>query len=69
MIQYHVMSFSLLPALAAYIPRDRVDAILTPHSLRPHSLRPQSLRPRRPFAQDGIALIADISGFTPLTER
>lgn len=63
MIQYHVMSFPLLPALAAFIPRDRVDAILTPQSLRP-----QSLRPRRPFAQDGIALIADISGFTPLTE-
>ncbi len=38
--------------LAAYIPRDRVEHIL-------HG---------RPLAPSGVALIADISGFTPLTE-
>ncbi|MFQ5612637.1 MAG: ABC transporter substrate-binding protein [Anaerolineae bacterium] len=47
------MSFALLPALSAYIPRDRVESIL---------------RPGYPLARDGVALIADISGFTPLTE-
>lgn len=47
------MPIALLPALAAYIPRDRVDSILRPGSLLP---------------EDGVALIADISGFTPLTE-
>jgi class 3 adenylate cyclase len=38
--------------LAAYIPRDRVEQIL-------HG---------RPIPATGVALIADISGFTPLTE-
>ena len=47
------MSVSLIPALAAFIPRDRVDSIA-------HA--------SRPLTQDGVALIADISGFTPLTE-
>lgn len=47
------MTFALLPALAAYIPRDRVESIL---------------RPGLPLPEDGVALIADISGFTPLTE-
>jgi ABC-type oligopeptide transport system substrate-binding subunit/class 3 adenylate cyclase len=47
------MTFVLLPALAAYIPRDRVENILRPGSSLP---------------EDGVALIADISGFTPLTE-
>lgn len=47
------MTFALLPALAAYIPRDRVENIL---------------RPGSPLPEDGVALIADISGFTPLTE-
>jgi class 3 adenylate cyclase len=43
----------LLSSLAAYIPRDRVESILNPSYT---------------LAQDGVALIADISGFTPLTE-
>jgi ABC-type oligopeptide transport system substrate-binding subunit/class 3 adenylate cyclase len=47
------MTFNLFAALAAYIPRDRVEAILNP---------------RHPLAEDGVAMIADISGFTPLTE-
>lgn len=47
------MTVALLPALAAYIPRDRVE----------HILRPDTLLP-----EEGVALIADISGFTPLTE-
>ena len=42
----------LLNSLAAYIPRDRVEAIV------------RGTGPR----VDGVALIADISGFTPLTE-
>lgn len=46
------MAIDLLPALAAYIPRDRVQHLLT----------------RAPLAADGVAMIADISGFTPLTE-
>ena len=45
---------SLLPALAAYIPRDRVTYIMSGG--------------QRPFATNGVAMIADISGFTPLTE-
>src|SRR5262245_16768699 len=44
---------SLLPALAAYIPTDRVESLL---------------RAEAPLPEDGVALIADISGFTPLTE-
>lgn len=47
------MTDSLLQALCAYIPRDRVESIL---------------RPDAPLPEDGVALIADISGFTPLTE-
>lgn len=47
------MTLALLPALAAYIPRDRVESLLNPD---------------QPLSQDGVALIADISGFTPLTE-
>lgn len=47
------MSFSLLSALTAYMPRDRAAVILDA---------------KRPFSTDGVALIADISGFTPLTE-
>lgn len=43
---------NLIPALAAYIPRDRVEQLL-------HDA---------PLAADGVAMIADISGFTPLTE-
>jgi len=46
------MAVNLLSALAAYIPRDRVEHIL-------HGA---------PLTDDGVALIADISGFTPLTE-
>ncbi|MFN8456133.1 MAG: AAA family ATPase [Anaerolineae bacterium] len=47
------MTIALLPALAAYIPRDRVENLI---------------HPGMPLPQDGVALIADISGFTPLTE-
>ena len=47
------MSIDLLHALCAYIPRDRVESIINPTI---------------PLAEDGVALIADISGFTPLTE-
>ena len=47
------MTSNLFSALAAYIPRDRVEVILNP---------------RQPLAVDGVAMIADISGFTPLTE-
>ena len=47
------MTFNLFSALAAYIPRDRVASILSPN---------------QPLAEDGVAMIADISGFTPLTE-
>ena len=43
----------MLSALSAYIARDRVESILDPS---------------RSLAEDGVALIADISGFTPLTE-
>ncbi|MBX3056991.1 MAG: AAA family ATPase [Anaerolineae bacterium] len=46
------MTADLMAQLAAYIPRDRVNHILT----------------GAPLANDGVALIADISGFTPLTE-
>ncbi|MFQ5419363.1 MAG: adenylate/guanylate cyclase domain-containing protein, partial [Anaerolineae bacterium] len=45
-------AFDLIPALAAYIPRDRVAHLIE----------------NRPLTADGVALIADISGFTPLTE-
>ncbi|NTU77906.1 MAG: hypothetical protein HGA45_00645, partial [Chloroflexales bacterium] len=44
---------TLIEALAAYIPRDRVERLL---------------RPRTQMGGEGVALIADISGFTPLTE-
>jgi ABC-type oligopeptide transport system substrate-binding subunit/class 3 adenylate cyclase len=47
------MTIALLPALAAYIPRDRVENLI---------------RPGTPLPEEGVALIADISGFTPLTE-
>ncbi|MEM7030649.1 MAG: ABC transporter substrate-binding protein [Chloroflexota bacterium] len=47
------MTDALLKALCAYVPRDRVEHIL---------------HPDRPMPDDGVALIADISGFTPLTE-
>ena len=47
------MTQDLLQALCAYIPRDRVESII---------------RPGTPLPEDGVALIADISGFTPLTE-
>ncbi|MCB0036840.1 MAG: AAA family ATPase, partial [Anaerolineales bacterium] len=47
------MPLDLISALAAYIPRDRVESIL---------------HPEYTIAPDGVALIADISGFTPLTE-
>ncbi|MCA9970309.1 MAG: adenylate/guanylate cyclase domain-containing protein, partial [Anaerolineales bacterium] len=47
------MTDPLLPAVAAFIPRDRVMAIV---------------QETRPFPPTGVALIADISGFTPLTE-
>ena len=47
------MSLALASALAAYLPRDRVEQLLHPSSAMP---------------RDGVALIADISGFTPLTE-
>ncbi len=43
----------MLPELAAYIPRDRVN---------------QLLDNSQPLPREGVALIADISGFTPLTE-
>lgn len=46
------MSDPLSAALAAYIPRDRAAQILT----------------GAPLAGEGAALIADVSGFTPLTE-
>ncbi len=46
------MTADLIASLAAYIPHDRVNHILT----------------GAPLASDGVALIADISGFTPLTE-
>lgn len=42
----------LIPQLAAFIPRDRVEAIVS----------------QRPLSHDGALLMADISGFTPLTE-
>ena len=45
-------AFDLIPALAAYIPRDRVANIIE----------------NKPLTTDGVAMIADISGFTPLTE-
>lgn len=48
------MTVDLIPALAAYIPRDRVAVMVGEDD--------EALRP------DGVALIADISGFTPLTE-
>ncbi|MFO7538224.1 MAG: ABC transporter substrate-binding protein [Chloroflexota bacterium] len=44
---------TILPQLAAYIPRDRVN---------------QLLAAAQPLPLEGVALIADISGFTPLTE-
>jgi ABC-type oligopeptide transport system substrate-binding subunit/class 3 adenylate cyclase len=47
------MTDALLAALAAYIPRDRLEQIADPG---------------RALAHEGAALIADISGFTPLTE-
>ena len=47
------MTVALLPALAAYIPRDRVESLIRPEVALP---------------EEGVALIADISGFTPLTE-
>jgi ABC-type oligopeptide transport system substrate-binding subunit/class 3 adenylate cyclase len=47
------MTTQLLTSIAAYIPRDRVE---------------QVLHPERSEAHDGVALIADLSGFTPLTE-
>src|SRR5688572_12249818 len=47
------MIVALLPALAAYIPRDRVESLIRPEATLP---------------EEGVALIADISGFTPLTE-
>ncbi len=47
------MVIKFLPALAGYIPHDRVQNLLQPET---------------PLATDGVALIADISGFTPLTE-
>ncbi|NJN15715.1 MAG: AAA family ATPase [Oscillochloris sp.] len=46
------MAPDLLATLAAYIPRDRAAYIFSGH----------------PLSARGIALIADISGFTPLTE-
>lgn len=46
------MAIEMLSALAAYIPRDRVEHII-------HGRR---------LDEDGVAMIADISGFTPLTE-
>lgn len=46
------MTLDLLAELAAYIPRDRVDALLR----------------GTPLAREGVASIADIAGFTPLTE-
>jgi len=45
-------AFDLIPALAAYIPRDRVANLIAD----------------TPLTRDGVAMIADISGFTPLTE-
>ncbi|GAH17395.1 unnamed protein product, partial [marine sediment metagenome] len=45
---------SLLTGLAAYIPRDRVAHIVAAK--------------KRPFSNNGVAMIADISGFTALTE-
>ena len=47
------MTATLLSALAGYIPRDRVERIFSS---------------KNRLTQDGVALIADISGFTPLTE-
>jgi ABC-type oligopeptide transport system substrate-binding subunit/class 3 adenylate cyclase len=46
------MASHLIAQLAAYIPRDRV----------------QNMVAQTALADDGVALIADISGFTPLTE-
>lgn len=46
------MTIDLLSSLAAFMPRDRVEHMI-------HG---------RPLAADGVAMIADISGFTPLTE-
>ncbi|GIK54885.1 MAG: AAA family ATPase [Chloroflexi bacterium] len=46
------MTADLIASIAAYISHDRVNHILT----------------GAPLADDGVALIADISGFTPLTE-
>ncbi len=48
----NAMTLDLLAELAAYIPRDRVEALLR----------------GTPLAHEGVASIADISGFTPLTE-
>jgi ABC-type oligopeptide transport system substrate-binding subunit/class 3 adenylate cyclase len=47
------MEHDIIAALAAYIPRDRVEQLLQPGAALP---------------EEGVALIADISGFTPLTE-
>jgi ABC-type oligopeptide transport system substrate-binding subunit/class 3 adenylate cyclase len=47
------MTETLLQALCAYIPHDRVEHIVHPDT---------------PLPEEGVALIADISGFTPLTE-
>ncbi|MCP4358184.1 MAG: AAA family ATPase [Chloroflexi bacterium] len=46
------MTTNLMLPLAAYIPRDRVENMVQ----------------QRPLTRDGVAMIADISGFTPLTE-
>src|SRR5215213_5752275 len=47
------MSLALALALAAYLPRDRIEWVLHPDLAMP---------------SEGVALIADMSGFTPLTE-
>ncbi len=47
------MTSTIINALAAYIPRDRIE---------------QFIHPETALANDGVAMIADISGFTPLTE-
>ena len=47
------MNTSLFAALAAYVPRDRVEWLI---------------RPEEKLPLDGVVLFADISGFTPLTE-
>jgi ABC-type oligopeptide transport system substrate-binding subunit/class 3 adenylate cyclase len=57
--RFTIERMNLLPELAAYIPHDRVENIVYGE--------PEAAS-GRPLPSDGVAMIADISGFTPLTE-